>query len=197
MQVLVCSCMGLSLIAVSNVRHLYTEWEENPGKMILRSKSSVILLPFAPSLVASQDERATGTSFPPDSEAEGTTESAAHGAGGSVERGGARERVTQRGVESAFTLTDSGFISVPESSVSGGSGLDDDDTSSHDDSHYFKHPFMATTQGITVDRNRYSPQQLKTIQARVKDSLKNQGVFLYDPVTGAGETRGDCVLDNA
>lgn len=142
--------------------------------MILRSKSSVILLPFTPSPTASQGNLATATSSPQDSEVKS---SGTHRAEGSVERG----RDSKRGEEAVLTLTDSGFISVPESSVSGGS---DDDTSSHDG-----YPRMATRCLPQETRNKYSPEQLKTIQSRVKDSLKNQGVYLYDPVTGAGEAR--------
>lgn len=150
---------------MNNVRHLYTEWEENPDKMILRSKSCVTLLPFASSAEDSGMAGGSKLSFTADSEEE------------SVTPGG-------EGVLSTVIQTDSGFLSVPESSISGGSGLDDDDTSSHDESSCSKH------ESCDVDKEsstKYSPEQLQTIQARVKDSLKNQGVYLYDPVTGAGK----------
>lgn len=155
--------------AVNNVRHLYTEWEENPDKMILRSKSSVTLLPVAP--MDAEDNDSTGTSklsFLTDPEAEGNRDNCAPGGGGA---------------ESTVMHADSGFLSVPESSVSGGSGPDDDDTSSHDESHSGR---CRHSKGSKNAHTKYSPQQLQTIQARVKDSLKSQGVYLYDPVTGAG-----------
>ncbi len=155
---------------VNNVRHLFTEWEENPDKMILRSKSSVTLLALTPS----QDQLAADTSklFFPDSEGEGNAESVADG---------------NKEVESIAMHADSGFISVPASS-SDGSGLDDNAFSGDDP------PCIATHAGRRCHKPRaaadkasnYSPEQLQTIQARVKDSLKNQGVYLYDPVTGAG-----------
>lgn len=179
------------VVVVNNVRHLYTEWEENPGKIILRSKSSVTMLP-APSLSSAQDKH--------DYEGEGTSERGAiHGAGekaphrtqekdrGTCEKEKAEKGTGEGRVESTVALTDSGFISVLDSSVSGGSGLDDDDT---DGSHSYKHSHTLARcglQGSKATRSKYSPEQLKTIQARVKDSLKNQGVYLYDPVTGAGE----------
>lgn len=132
------------IIAVNNVRHLYTEWEENPNQMILKSKSSITFLPLASTSFQTTD-------FIQDSENEAND-------------------ISGDGV----THADSGFL---ESSLSGGSGLDDDDTSH---SSYVKYK----SRGVRI---KYSPSQLKTIQARVKDSLKNQGVFLYDPFTGAGK----------
>ena len=142
--VLKLSCVHI--VIVNNVRHLYTEWEENPNQMILKSKSSTTFLPLTSTSLQASD-------FIQDSENETT------------------DTVNRDGV----THADSGFL---ESSLSGGSGLDDDDTSH---SSYVK----CKSRGVT--RTKYSPAQLKTIQARVKDSLKNQGVFLYDPFTGAGK----------
>ena len=192
------------VVVVNNVRHLYPEWEENPGKMILRSKSSVTMLP-APSLLSSPDKHEARTLPFLDSEVE-EERSIVHGAGEKAAHatweketvirdgeGGEKGTRADGRVESTVTLTDSGFISVPESSLSGGSGLDDDETSSHDGSHCFKHSHglvRCGPQASKTTRNKYSPEQLKTIQARVKDSLKNQGVYLYDPVTGAGERTG-------
>ncbi len=43
------------------------------------------------------------------------------------------------------------------------------------------------TRDGSVSREKYSPQQLRAIQERVKESLKRQGVYLYDPLTGAGK----------
>lgn len=137
---------GVHIVTVNSVRHLYTEWEENPNKMILKSKSSITFLPLTSTSFQAND-------FIQDSENE------------------ANDAVSRDGVTHAD-------ISVLESSLSGGSGLDDDDTSH---SSYVKYKSRG------VIRTKYSPSQLKTIQARVKDSLKSQGVFLYDPFTGAGK----------
>ena len=146
---------------MNNVRHLYTEWEENPDKMILRSKSAVTFLPL---LMQDKPVLEEGKVFLPEIDGEVQSEH--------------QEYCMHFGEKEMGSHVDSGFISVPESSMSSGSGLEDNDSSSHSDSPPLK--------SVQEKRTKYSPEQLKTIQARVKDSLKNQGVYLYDPVTGAG-----------
>ena len=86
-------------------------------------------------------------------------------------------------------------------SFGGGSGIDDDshcnNIISSQQNCKTSLSLQKTTKKLVKDktvREKYSPEQLKAIQARVKDSLKNQGVYLYDPFTGAGRFRDVCVM---
>lgn len=192
--------MQFYIIAVKNVRHLYTEWEENPDKMILRNKSSITFLPLPlslPSVIKPDLEDL-------DHKAEPTVDPK------SDPKVDLKAKIDSDN-DDVVTHVDSGFISVPES---GGSGLDNDITSPTDDntfaryecstnpssqrfredvstnpsSHRFRED-VSTREDVTEGERlarKYSPEQLKDIQARVKDSLKSQGVYLYDPLTGAG-----------
>ncbi len=207
-------CLGVVVCPVHNVRHLYTEWEENPDKIILRSKSFTTFLPLSSAsftLIPSEETTPPPTrdpSHPVDEYCSLGPESlktALQGnAGGFLSAGESADSAgSGRGKgacqKSVVKHADSGFISVQESSSSGGSSHEDDATSlavSHGN-HYRKHKPAVTRlskKQLLQERDeekmiKYSPEQLKVIQARVKDSLKNQGVYLYDPITGAGDTQ--------
>ena len=179
------------------MRHLYAEWEENPTELILRSKSGVTFLPAVVSGPSGQqssiDEQTEEQRDPQTALLANTDEPSSD-----------KERVQ-------ITYEDSGFLSVPDGSLSsGGSSLDEDTAALSDSMHkpapsappasVSGAPHSKTQQRSAGKGNKshaevekenrarakYSPEQLKAIQARVKDSLKNQGVYLYDPFTGAG-----------
>lgn len=202
---------------MNNVRHLYTEWEENPDKLILRSKSDLTLLPLSPLMTSQSDKYLfVSKSSEQDSNASNLEANGSNSeeniTGEDLEYGmksvvaiesEAMITIETHGIGSVITHADSGFISVPESSLSAGSSLDDDITSrssSHDPPLCEKPKHHANVaakrergrgreraaEGDRATRAKYSPEQLKAIQSRVKDSLKNQGVYLYDPITGVG-----------
>lgn len=149
------------------MRHLYTEWEENPDTIILRSKSNTTYLPL--------------TSSPPPtsqcSPSQSDVDTTSHTQDTSPPEHDTTQQSQAKSADSA----------VAESSLSGV----DDNATCHSPSDKApvsedKHKPLLTNKGVKTV-TKYSPEQLKAIQARVKDSLKNQGVYLYDPITGAGE----------
>ena len=202
----------LNFDLVNNVRHLYTEWEEFPTELIIRSKTKVTFLPnpITSSLTDAppyKEDRSSDNAISSKTE-ECETMRGSEGVEGTQNfyhyKGEEKEvadcvaitsltskRSFQDIVEAPALLActpcprgaSSLLLSSSSSSASSLPSLP------HDHFSRSKKPQdeREDKEGKREQREKFSPEELKAIQARVKSSLENQGVFLYDPVTGAGE----------
>ena len=174
--------MSLFLLAVNNVRHLYTEWEEFPAELIIRNKSKVTFLS------ASDSEKMSAQSHEKnDIVSEATTSCSCSPGMQRMSTSRVDKKAGKRGEGKTVTSSKNTreSLSLPLSTTS--------PACSHPPSHFSRfgknhHKESEEKTGKDVHREKYSPEELKVIQDRVKSSLENQGVFLYDPVTGAGRT---------
>ena len=201
------------------MRHLYTEWEEFPKELIVRSKTKVT---FLPSTTSAKKQYAQDCDRKDENDLEVGENTASTKTESTVEYKieeeleGDRKESSLRDAEEKEEVDNTAITSsiakisfqdirdpVPSQSpllcpgpppslspqllsYSSSSSSSPPSVPLHHSNQNQKPLERRGEERREGQREKYSPEELKAIQARVKSSLENQGVFLYDPVTGAG-----------
>jgi len=171
------------LLVVNNVRHLYTEWEEFPSQLIVRSKNKVTFLPSNHSGITAISDMRNDDTLPatPSSNPQESRRCEVPSTSHSEQK---TRKKADKGNKTSATKSFRGNLSLSL----GLSNSNNNPAKPHFTRLKKSYPHDLDERSSREEqREKYSPEELKVIQERVKSSLERQGVFLYDPVTGAGK----------